>query len=169
MNRRAAVLAGVLGTWLAALALLPGCGFQLRQSGVLPPAMAHTALTGLDAGDPLHTELRLALEARGAELVPLEEADARLEILERRQGRRALSVGGDGRVSEYEVRLRLVYRVEGEDTEFSIPRQTLELTRDYLFDASGVLGRAEQERVLYDAMRRDAVQLMMIRLQNAAR
>ncbi|MBK1692874.1 hypothetical protein CKO33_11950 [Ectothiorhodospira mobilis] len=154
---------------MAALLLLPGCGFQLRQAGVLPAPMARTALIGVDAGDPLHTELRLALEARGAELVPPEAADTRLEILERRQGRRALSVGGDGRISEYEVRLRLVYRVQGMDTEFSIPRQTLELTRDYLFDASGVLGRAEQERVLYEAMRRDAVQLIMIRLQNAAR
>ena len=169
MSPRTARLGILLGAWVAALLLFPGCGFQLRQAGVLPPAMDRTALTGIDSGDPLHIELRLALEARGAELVPPEEAGARLEILERQRGRRALSVGGDGRVSEYEVRLRIVYRVKGGETAFSIPRQTLELTRDYLFDASGVLGRAEQERVLYEAMRRDAVQLMMIRFQNAAR
>ncbi|MFP4245455.1 MAG: LPS assembly lipoprotein LptE, partial [Ectothiorhodospira sp.] len=149
--------------------LLSGCGFQLREAGVLPGPMERTTLVGLESWDPLYNELQQALQARGGEVVPRDEATARLEILENRTGRRNLSVGGDARVSEYEVQLRLTYRVQGVDSSFTVPRKSLTLSRDYLFDASGVLGRDEQERVLQEAMRRDAVELMMIHLQNVER
>ncbi|MGM0676904.1 LPS assembly lipoprotein LptE [Ectothiorhodospira marina] len=157
-----------LGVGLLCLSLV-ACGFQLRGAGELPPEMARTAITGIGERDALTQELRRSLRANGVEVVEREEADALLRITRMDTGRRTLSVGGDARVSEYEVYLTLAFQVDGKGSEFEIANQTLTLTRDYLFDPAGVLGRSEQERVLQESMRRDAVQLIMLRLQSAAR
>lgn len=147
--------------------LLAACGFQLRGAAGLPPEMARTAITGLGAFDPLVIDLQLALRAAGVEPVPLSKATAELRIHDLRTGRRALSVGRDAQVSEYEVFTRLTYSVRGRGNDFEIPEQSLTLTRDYLFDPEGVLGQAEQEQSLRESMRRDLVQLILLRLQAA--
>ncbi|MBK1674385.1 hypothetical protein CKO35_13980 [Ectothiorhodospira shaposhnikovii] len=154
---------------LTACLLLVACGFQLRGAVGLPPEMAHTAITGLSATDPLVIELQMALRAGGVVSVPLSEATAELRIHDLRTGRRALSVGRDAQISEYEIFTRLRYSVRGRGNDFEIPEQTLTLTRDYLFDPEGVLGQAQQEQSLREAMRRDMVQLILLRLQAVAR
>ncbi|MCG5500650.1 LPS assembly lipoprotein LptE [Ectothiorhodospira lacustris] len=161
------------GVWVAlvlmACLLLTACGFQLRGAAGLPPEMARTAVTGLGASDSLVIDLQLALRAGGVELAPLSGATAELRIHDLSSGRRALSVGRDAQVSEYEVFTRLRYSVRGRGNDFEIREQTLTLTRDYLFDPEGVLGQAEQEQSLRESMRRDLVQLILLRLQAAAR
>ncbi|MCG5495719.1 LPS assembly lipoprotein LptE [Ectothiorhodospira variabilis] len=157
-----------IGVVLVCLTLV-ACGFQLRGAGELPPEMARTAISGISEQDALARDLAQSLRANGVRVVERDEADALLRITRMDTGRRTLSVGGDARVSEYEVYLTIGFQVEGLGSEFEIPTQTLTLTRDYLFDPAGVLGRSEQERVLRESMRRDAVQLILLRLQSAAR
>ena len=148
--------------------LLLACGFQLRGGTDVPPEMARTAITGLSAADPLFIDLQLVLNGAGVMLVPLGEATAELHIQDLRSGRRALSVGRNAQVSEYEIFTHLRYWVQGRGNDFQIPEQTLTLTRDYLFDPEGVLGQAEQEQRLRESMNRDLAQLILLRLRATA-
>lgn len=148
------------------LSLLTGCGFQLRGSVALPDAMARTAITGINERDPLAIDLRRALIANGVEVVDVSRATAELRFDSVNSGRRVVSVGADARVFEFEVYLRITYRVQGVDSEFELEPTTLNLGREYLFDRDNVLSQMDQERSLRESMRRDAVQLIMLRLQS---
>ncbi|SIT66457.1 LPS-assembly lipoprotein [Ectothiorhodosinus mongolicus] len=147
--------------------LLAGCGFQLRGVGVLPAPLQQLQITGLSSGDPLYRELERGLNAQGATVVPGTQASAVLRFRDFESGRRVVSVGRDGRVNEYELFLRFTYEVAGINDEFELEPVSLNLSRDYQFDAEQILSRDVQESTLQEAMRRDAVQLIMLRLRTA--
>ena len=48
-----------------------------------------------------------------------------------------------------------------------IPRQMLELTRDFTFNPEDVLGKSDEEAELLRDMQHDMVRLIMLRLQAA--
>ena len=89
-----------------------------------------------------------------------------MRVFDERTGRRVLSVGSGGGVTEYEVYYAVSFQLAYPGAD-PLPAQTLRLTRDYVFDSEGVLGSGEEEQTLRDEMRRDLVRLIMQRLQSA--
>ena len=146
--------------------LLSACGFQLRGAAELPPQLERTYVTGLQEHPGFARELAGVFRAAGVTLVESREA-ATAEFRVRRlvTDRRVLSVGGDARVSEYELFMVLDYEVRG--GEWTAEPVTLNITREYVHDPLLVLSQGEQERALRQAMERDLAQLVMFRLQAA--
>ena len=150
--------------------LIASCGFQLRGATELPPEIARTYLTGVNANQGFARELSGLLRASGVTLVDSREAaSAEFRVRRLLTDRRVLSVGGDARVSEYELYMVLEYELRGVDSDWSMEPVTLNITREYVHDPLLVLSQGDQERTLREAMNRDLAQLVMFRLQAAGR
>jgi LPS-assembly lipoprotein len=147
---------------------LASCGFQLRGPPELPPQMERTQITGVSTGHGFVRELSILLTAGGVTLVDSRQAStAEFRVRRLESDRRVLSVGGDARVSEYELYMVLEYEVRGRGDEWALEPVTLSITREYVHDPLQVLSQTEQERSLREAMDRDLAQLVMFRLQAA--
>lgn len=150
---------------LAAALLLGGCGFHLRAQQQLPAALARLHLEIADPGSLLQRDLPDALTRAGAQV---EDAGgpgiATVRIPLSTLAPEALSVGATARVREYTMR----YRVEIEAVDAAgnvvLPRQSIELSRDYTFDETQALGVAAQEDELRKQLQRDMVQAILRRL-----
>ena len=136
--------------------------------------MQRTYLDGPDRSE-IYVGLRRALVASGVTLVEdPADAGAVLRLSNERSGRRVLSVGRDARVSEYEVYSTITFEVrragsgQGADRAAIVEPQQLRLTREYLYDSSGVLGKSDEEALLREEMQRDLVRLIMYRLEAMA-
>jgi LPS-assembly lipoprotein len=131
--------------------------------------MERTYLTGIDARDGFARELSALLGASGITMVDnREQATAEFRVRRLSSDRRVLSVGGDARVSEYELYLVLDYEVRGRGHDWVLEPVTLTLTREYVYDPLQVLSRDEQEQTLRETMNRDLAQLVIFRLQAAS-
>ncbi|WJW74882.1 LPS assembly lipoprotein LptE [Thiohalobacter sp. IOR34] len=155
---------------LLAVLLLAGCGFHLRGAVALPPAMQKIAVKGIGPYAPLGREIRRGLRSAGAEVVEdPAAATAVLRILRNEAPRRVLSVQATGKVQEYELLQILDFSVQDAAGRLLLSRQHLELSRAYLYDANDPLGKGSEEAAIRADMRRDLVQLLLLRLQARGR
>jgi len=157
LPRRRLLLAAAAG------ALLAGCGFQLRGAARLPFSSLHVQLS---PGTPLGQEIRRALRASA---VRVEEtpgnAAATLTILSELREKQILSLGGQGRVREFQLRYRLAYQVTGPKAAVFAPPSEIVLKRDISFNDNEALAKESEEALLYRDMQTDAVQQLLRRLQ----
>jgi len=93
-----------------------------------------------------------------------EAATAVLRVTRSDAPRRLLSVQASGKAQEIELRQFLHFRLEDPSGKLLLPEQRLEQRRDYYFDPNDPLGTTGQEPAIRRDMRRDIVQLMMLRL-----
>lgn len=150
---------------LFCVALLSGCGFQLRGKVSLPPEMSRTYITGLPKFSEFGANLRRQLRANGAEVVEAaDDSTATLRITRKRSGKRILSVNDKGKVQEYELFVSIAFEVKGQETVL-LENQTINLQREFLFNEDDVLGKAQEEQLVFKDMRKDLVRLMIYRLQ----
>ncbi len=148
-----------------ALAATSGCGFKLRGPIELPPPLEVTYIQGSPQNE-LVRELRRGLENVGARVTQERaEASAVLRLLKERFDRRVLSVGSTGKVTEYELTYQVRFDVLDAEGESLMEDQTLNLVRGYLNDESQVIGKADEEGLIREEMRRDAVRLMFYRMR----
>ena len=143
-----------------------GCGYQLRGAVSLP--------SDLDAiyvdGPPrIGGALAQVLESGGIRVQSTREsAKALLRLSEERFNRRVLSVNPDtGKESEFELAYEVTFQVIDGGGEELVPRQTVSLLRDYVFDTDAVLGKSREQSVLYAEMRRDAAGQIARRIETA--
>ena len=154
-------------TFLAAL-LLTGCGFQLRgtfdlpfKTLYMPPASAPGILLDLRRNIQAGTHTALVDDPK--------KADAVLEFSAETREKLILSLAATGRVSEYQLRYRVGFRVhDGKGGEF-VPSSLVQLTRDITYADSDVLSKEAEEGLLYRDMQTDMVQQIMRRLAAAQR
>lgn len=159
----------VPGVLLLALSLA-GCGYHLRGPGRLPAAMLRTRIAAPNPYGTLATGLREALQSAGATMVGNGAAGrdvAVLHILQDAVDQRVVAVNQAGKAIEYELRLRVSFSVHAGGRTV-LPRQDLQLTRDYPFDPAQALGNQAEAEDAVDAMRREMVDLIMLRLNAAA-
>ncbi|MFU8837458.1 MAG: LPS assembly lipoprotein LptE [Thiohalomonadaceae bacterium] len=145
---------------------LTACGFQLRGASPLPAVMERTYIQA-DAHSPLYFELEQAIQATGAQVVQsASEASATLQIHRADFSRRDRGVDQLGRVNEYEHRLNLAYSLRDSQGRAVADHQQLQLIREQRFNPSDVLASGEEQRILYQEMRRQAVSQLLRRLQS---
>jgi len=93
-------------------------------------------------------------------------ADAILIVESERFRTRTLSVDSEtGKERERELSYTIVYQVITPTNEELLPKQTINLIRDYVFDERAVLGTAREQHVLHEEMRRDAIHQILRRLK----
>ena len=152
---------------LAAGALfLAGCGFQLRGSAKLP---FKTLYVQASAISPFALQLKRALRSASDTRVVErpEEAEAVLQVLSERQEKEILSLGAGGRVREFQLRYRVLFRLTDAMNHEHIPASEILLRRDYSFNDQQALSKESEETLLYRDMQGDAVQQLVRRLQAA--
>jgi len=145
--------------------LLSACGFHLRGALALPEGVKKIYLTGVTPSQPLARDIAMLFAGNGGTVVEdRNEADAVLEILGEKNDRRVAAVNSEGRVSQYELYYELSFRMLDPKGEIVHPAATVGVTRDYAFDPNNVLGKAQEESLLRDDMRKQAVNQMLRRL-----
>ena len=159
---------GFIATFVAFLYLgvLSGCGFHLRGKVELPPEMSRTYITGLPQFTEFGANLRRQLRANGVVIVEdADESTATLRVTRNRTGKRVLSVNDKGKVQEFELYVSVAFDVKDQDKSVLLENQTISLRREFLFDENDVLGKAQEEQLVFRNMRKDLVRLMIFRLQ----
>jgi LPS-assembly lipoprotein len=148
----------------AALALIAGCGFQLRGRTPLPTVAASPYVETEDRYSPLYAALDFRLRAAGARPAPSAAAASlviRLHVDD--TGRELLSVTADNKPGEYEVYYAAEYSVTNGATEL-ISRKQVKLTRDYGYDESAVLAKEHEEESLRVALAGEIADLILRRV-----
>ena len=158
----------LLGGAIAAALLLSGCGFHLRGPQALDFATLHI---DVPAQTEFGAQLRRLIATTGTTRVEEDaaKAEARLQILANDRGREILSLTGAGNVREYQLVQSLRFQLLDRAGKALIPPTGLSARREYTFDDSQVLGKEQEEALLYRDMQNDLVQQLMRRLGAARR
>jgi len=151
-----AALAGVMAAFLAA------CGFQLRGQAQLPFDTLY-----IPGANPLVIELKrnVAAASKTRLVDSPDDAQAVLGFTQELREKISLSFNAQGRVSEYQLRYRVGFRVtDSKGGQVYLPTSEIQLTRDVSYSDSQVLAKEAEEALLYREMQGDMVQQIMRRL-----
>ena len=152
---------------LAAVALVSACGFHLRHTAALPPGMKKIHLT-VAGGGGLERQLSRALSNSDVEIVDHASADAAdLTITSNTFRTDSLTVSGTARVTEYAVRYHVDFNAKAADGTVIIPNQSVDMSREFSYDATNTIGTASQTEELQRSLIGDMVQSILFRLQAA--
>jgi LPS-assembly lipoprotein len=156
-----------LALTLLASTVLAGCGFKLRTSQPMPFAtIAITPeKTGGVAGDMaryLGDMVRPVAPGLGGE-----RPQAILDILQEVREKLVVGVNASGQVREYELRMRVSFRLRNSSGDEWIAPSVIEQHRSISFNESAVLAKEAEEVMLYRDMQADIVQQLLRRLAAA--
>ena len=148
-----------------AIATAGGCGYQLRGAVSLPPDLD---AVHIDGPPEVAAALTRMLDSGGIRIQGSDPARAVLRLSDERFSRRLLSVDPNtGKEREFELAYRVAFQLTGAGGEVLVPKQSVSLLRDYIFDADAVLGKSREQDVLRAEMRRDAAGQIARRLATA--
>ena len=148
------------------VALLTGCGFRLRGSIELPAELTEVAIEGARPDGDLGIALRNGFARVGGRVVDSAEiARSVLVITRDSSDRRVLSVDSIGQANEYELAYTLGFRLDDPDGNNRVVQQSISLRRQYRFDPTQTLAKADEEVRLVREMREEAVRQMLRRLK----
>ena len=149
---------------IVALAVLAGCGFHLRGAAELPFETVYLPATG---GIGLDLRRNIRAGTRTVVVDDPQQAQAILEFLQEVRSKEILSLSGGGRVREFRLFYRVVFRVhDGKGGEY-LPASTLLLARDFTFNDAEILAKETEEQLLYREMQADMVRQILHRLSSA--
>ena len=152
---------------IVVLALLTSaCGFQLRGQATLPFERLYV---DIPAVSPLGIELkRNIIAGTRTKLVDTPaEAQAILELVSEERGKSILTFNTAGRVSEFQLRYRLAFRVHDPRGRDYLPSSEIRVVREISYSDTQVLSKESEEQLLYRDMQSDMVQQILRRLAAA--
>jgi len=159
-SRRPFVLVALLALPLAA------CGFHLRREAQLPASMQRMHIEIADASSALAKGLAKALPRSGVQVVDAAGTDvAVMKVSTNTLSTDVLSVGGNARATEYALRYHVEFSVDDSAGAAIVLKQTIELSRDFTFDASQALGVAAETDLLSKELQQDMVQAVLRRIE----
>ena len=160
-----------LGRLVGALVLatlLAGCGFHPRGSAPLPTSLEALSVEAAQAHGPLADAMEAALHGAGVVMVDdPAHASARLKLSEPGFQRRVLSVDSSGHANEYELYYGLNFTLLNAAGDVLLPSQEVSVVREFAFDPGNVLASDQEEALIHDEMRRQAVEQLLRRLRRA--
>lgn len=151
----------------AALALLAGltaCGFTLRGATPMP---LDTLYLGVPENTRFSADLRRAIQAASpnTRLVSSpKEAQATFQQVSNTRDEREVSLDAAGRIEEYELSVRYVFRVVDARGELLLPDTTLTAVRDMPYDDQVLQAKEKEAESLYQDMERTLVSRIVRRL-----
>lgn len=144
--------------------LLAACGFKLRgQISALPfKSMYVNAPDGHSIGLQMERMLKTSSTTK---LAPSpSEADATLDIISAVNDRAILSLSGGGRVRDFNLIYRVIYRVLDKRGIEIVPNTEITLTRILPFLDAQIVAKEHEEALLVRDMQIDALQQIVWRL-----
>ena len=157
----------VLGALVAGPVLaLTACGFKLRQAPNLAFASLYVEVV---AGSLVGNELKRSLASLGSlqlisEAKLQQTAQVILDILLERREKIVVGVNAAGLVREFQLRIRVKFRLRTPQGKELIAETELLQQRDISFNESAVLAKEAEEGLLYRDMQTDIVQQLLRRL-----
>ena len=145
------------------------CGFHLREQVRLPAALSTLRVETVDTFSPLQRNLEQALRRAGATVTETANGHAVLRVFEQRMDRLPLSVGDTGRVQEFLLKYTVEFELVDSAGTVVLPRQKVELERDYAFDTQQAFGTPGEEELVKAELERDMVQTLLRRIDAATR
>jgi LPS-assembly lipoprotein len=150
---------------LLLVALIAGCGFQLRGAATLP---FDTIAIALPDGNELRRQLQQSIEAQTqTRVAAAEHAQVRLVVVLDTPQKNILSLSSAGRVREFQLVRVLGFRVIDAQGRDYLPTTTLRSARAITFDDTRVLAKESEEALLWRDIQSDLVQQMIRRLTAA--
>lgn len=143
---------------------LSACGFKLRAAQSFA---FETIAIQPDPGGVLTTELRRSMGGAVRVLAPgepLTQAQVVLDILQEQREKTVVGVTATGQVREFQLRIRVRYRVRTPQGKELTPETEIVQKRDISFNESAVLAKEAEEVLLYRDMQSDIVQQLLRRL-----
>jgi len=141
-----------------------GCGFKLRSSQNY--AFATIAIMP-NPGGALALELRRSFGSAVHVLSPeepLDKAQLVFDLLSEQREKIVVAVNSSGQVREFQLRIRVKFRVRTPQGEERVPESEILQQRDISFNESAVLAKEAEEGLLYRDMQSDIVQQLLRRL-----
>jgi LPS-assembly lipoprotein len=144
------------------LVTLAGCGFRLRGTAEVPFETLY--LPNSDSGIALDLRRYVQAGTRARVVDDPKQAEAILAFTEENREKNILSLTSAGRVSEFQLKYRVGFRVhDGKGGDY-VPQTSIALTRDITFSDTDVLAKEAEEQLLFRDMQSDMVQQIMRRL-----
>lgn len=149
-----------------AVASLAGCGFKMRGSFTYA---FKTLFAGFVDNSTLGNEFKRVIAADGQVLVisdasQADKAQVVLEVLNEQREKVVVGVTASGQVREFQLRIRLKFKLRTPGGKDIIPETELLVQRDISFNESAVLAKEAEEGLLYRDMQTDMVQQLLRRL-----
>lgn len=147
------------------------CGFQLRDALTLPPDLGPVRVVSVDRYSPLAESLSQSIERAGATLAGADSGDevVVLDLLSEQWGDTPISVDAFGRSQEFSLRYAVIFELRAADGSAIVPRQTIELARDYVSNPTRSLGTEGEREILQRELRREMAASVLRRIDTVAR
>ena len=150
-------------------ALAVGCGFAPRGALKVPEGFGAIAVTAADPYSPLADGLRRDLSRAGAATTEAVDGAARLAITSEAWETRPLSVDAFVAVREIETRYRVTFDLIDAAGTRRLEQQTVELTRDFVYEAAESFGNPGEQEIVHQELRRDMQAAILRRVDLALR
>lgn len=148
--------------------LLCACGFHLRGQGAFALPFHSLYVQSSNDYSPFILQLKAAVTANGAQITDTpKEAELTLHIVSEKQDKQILSLSGAGRVREYRLLYAISLRAFDAQQRDWLPAEEISIQRDFSYDDTQVLAKEQEEGLLYQDMRNEAVQQILRRLNHA--
>lgn len=144
--------------------LLAGCGFHLRASQSF---VFDTVAVTPETGGAVAAELIRYLGEAVRPVAPPAGGVAPqviVDILQELREKTVVGVNASGQVREFQLRIRIKFRVRTPQGRELIPGTDIVQQRDISFSESAVLAKEAEEDLLYSEMQSDLVQQLLRRL-----
>ncbi|QSX77219.1 LPS-assembly lipoprotein LptE [Agrilutibacter solisilvae] len=155
---------------IVSLALaLTACGFHLRNDLTLPPDLGPVQVKSVDRYSPLADSLRSSIQRAGVATGTGGQNTVVLDLLSERWGDTPISVDQFGRSQEYSLRHAVIFELRLADGTDLMPRQTIELSRDYISNPVNTIGTEGEREMLVRELRREMSASILRRIGAVAR
>ena len=153
-------LAALLATGAVAIT---GCGFKLRGSFTYA---FKTLYSGFVETSTLGNEFKrvLATDSAVTLVTTAEKAQVVLDVISEQREKVVVGITSSGQVREFQLRIRMKFRLRTPAGKEIIPETELLVQRDVSFNETAVLAKENEEAVLYRDMQTDMVQQLLRRL-----
>lgn len=156
MRRKALRLMAVTG-----LAVLAGCGFQLRGQAQLPFQAAYVEAA---ERSPLASQLRRQLDLQGKLAERREAADVIIRLTGEKRDKSILSLSGAGKVREYRLNHAVTLAATAPDGRDMLAAAEIKQSRDFSYSDEQILAKEAEETMLRKDMDDEIVRQILRRL-----
>jgi LPS-assembly lipoprotein len=146
--------------------ILTACGFHLRSSVDLPAAYRSVYIDSAAGEGILKRELTEQLGYSNGSVVALRsEADSVIHILDENKETRTLSLSRGGKSTELELTYRVQYELLDKEGNVLLEAQKLEMVCNYFNDQTDVLGKSNEESLIFKEMQRQVADSLLRRIR----
>lgn len=163
MKRRLFTQSALAALMATGAVAITGCGFKLRGSFTYA---FKTLYSGFVETSTLGNEFKrvLATDSAVTLVTTAEKAQVVLDVISEQREKVVVGITSSGQVREFQLRIRMKFRLRTPAGKEIIPETELLVQRDVSFNETAVLAKENEEAVLFRDMQTDMVQQLLRRL-----